>query len=49
LRKDLEGALREDPGLAAGVYLYRGRMVNEKVGVILGIPATPVTELIERK
>ena len=49
LRKGLEGALREDPGLAAGLYLYRGRMVNEKVGAILGIPATPVTELIRRK
>lgn len=39
LRKGLETALREDPGLAAGVYLYRGRLVNEKVGSVLGVPS----------
>lgn len=48
LRKGLDGALREDAGLSNGLYLYRGRMVHEKVGAILGIPVTPVTELIER-
>jgi alanine dehydrogenase len=47
LRKGLRDALRDDPGLAAGVYLYEGRMVNEKVGATLGIPATPLQQLLD--
>jgi alanine dehydrogenase len=45
----LEEAVRENPGLAAGVYLYRGELVSEslarahglkgqRLGVILGSP-----------
>ncbi len=48
LRKGLAQALAEDPGLAAGVYLYRGRMVNEKVGATLGIPTVSLTQLLDR-
>ncbi|KPK80276.1 MAG: hypothetical protein AMS25_09555 [Gemmatimonas sp. SM23_52] len=47
LRKGLRDALRDDPGLAAGVYLYEGQMVNEKVGATLGIPATPLQQLLD--
>jgi alanine dehydrogenase len=42
----LEGALRANPGLAAGVYMYRGRMVNEGAGGTLGIPVTPLRDLV---
>ena len=45
--KGLDGALREDPGLAAGVYLYRGEMVNERVGAALNLPAKPLSQLLE--
>ncbi len=48
VRKGLSGALRDDPCLAAGLYLYEGRMVNEKVGGILHIPAVPLQRLLDR-
>lgn len=44
--RGLDAALREDAGLGAGVYLYRGRLVKETVGQVLGIPATPLPELL---
>jgi alanine dehydrogenase len=40
------GALRADSGLAAGVYMYKGRMINERAGATLGIPATPLNALL---
>ena len=46
LRKGLKTALQEDAGLAAGLYLYQGRMANEEVGATLGIPAVPLGQLI---
>jgi alanine dehydrogenase len=46
LRKGLEEALR-DPGLAKGVYMYRGRMVNEKVAAILGLPTVRLADLVD--
>jgi alanine dehydrogenase len=46
MRKDLRGALKSDSGLAAGVYMYEGEMVNDKVGKVLGIPVRLLTELI---
>jgi alanine dehydrogenase len=49
LRNGLPGALRGDPGLAAGVYLYKGQMANAMVGAILGIPAKPLAELLARE
>ncbi|MCB9892256.1 MAG: alanine dehydrogenase [Planctomycetes bacterium] len=39
--RSLETALQQDPGLAAGVLLYRGEMVNEKVGRTLGVTTVP--------
>jgi alanine dehydrogenase len=45
--KGLEGALLDDAGLAAGVYLFRGTMVNERAGETLRLPATPISRLLE--
>jgi alanine dehydrogenase len=42
----LEQALRCDAGLAAGVYLYKGRLVNEQLARALGAPATPLGALL---
>lgn len=47
-QKGLDEALRDDPGLAAGVYLYRGQMVNAAVGEAIQVPATPLDILIGR-
>jgi alanine dehydrogenase len=44
--KGLDAALRDDPGLADGVYLYRGQMVNASVAEALGMTATPLGQLI---
>jgi len=44
--KGLEATLREDPGMADGVYLYRGRMVNSRVAETHGIPAAKLPELL---
>lgn len=44
--RGLEQALRQDPGLAAGVYLYRGRLVSEPLARALGVPATPLDALL---
>jgi alanine dehydrogenase len=43
----LDEALRRDPGLAEGVYLYRGRLVQPRVGELLGLPTPPLAELLE--
>jgi alanine dehydrogenase len=40
--KGIDAALKADPGLASGVYLYKGKMVNERVGETLGIPVSPL-------
>jgi alanine dehydrogenase len=45
----LEATLRGDPGLAAGVYLYRGRLVNEPLARSLGAPPTPLSALLPRE
>jgi alanine dehydrogenase len=44
--KGIERALREDPGLAAGVYLYRGRLVNPPLAQALGLPWTGLETLL---
>jgi alanine dehydrogenase len=46
VRKGLSQAITEDPGLAAGLYLYRGHMVNEKVSALLDTKAESLAELI---
>ena len=45
----LRRALREDPGLAEGVYMYEGKMVHEVAADTLGIPHTPLAKLLEEK
>ncbi len=42
----VEATLRGDPGLAAGVYLYRGRLVHVGIGEILGIETSPLDRLL---
>jgi alanine dehydrogenase len=44
--KGVDEALRDDPGLAAGVYLYKGKMVHQMAGETLGIPVTPLEQLL---
>lgn len=44
--RGLEDALHEDPGLAEAVYLYRGKMVNRKVGKTLDIPSESLGGLL---
>jgi alanine dehydrogenase len=45
--KGLETTLRENPGVADGVYLYRGRMVNRRSAETHAIPATPLAAALE--
>jgi alanine dehydrogenase len=40
-------ALAADRGLAAGVYLYRGRVVNPPLARILGTEAAPLERLLD--
>ncbi len=40
--KGIETALKNDPGLASGAYIFQGKMVNERVGEALGLPTTPL-------
>jgi alanine dehydrogenase len=47
--KGLEGALRDDPGLAAGLYLYRGELVNEQLAATLGLTTTPLATLLPKE
>ncbi|HXH28614.1 MAG TPA: hypothetical protein VNL37_06180, partial [Candidatus Polarisedimenticolia bacterium] len=42
----LEAALRQTPGLAAGVYAYRGELVSESVARALGRPSTALGALL---
>lgn len=37
--KGVEAALRDDSGLAAGLYLYRGKLVNDQLARAVGQPA----------
>jgi len=43
----LDACLRRDPGLARGLYLYRGGMVHPAAGETLGIDVTPLAELLD--
>jgi alanine dehydrogenase len=43
----LEKAIHANSGLAAGVYMYKGKMVNEEAGETLGMPTTPLHHLME--
>jgi alanine dehydrogenase len=44
--RGLETVLRDDRGLAAGVYMYKGKMVKEGVGATLDLPAAPLERLL---
>ena len=43
----LEKAIRANPGLAEGVYMYKGKMVNVEAGETLGLPTTPLRQLMQ--
>ena len=45
--KGTAAAIRENSGLAAGVLLYRGKIVNPVVGEVLGLPTTSLPGLLE--
>lgn len=42
----LQQALQSSPGLARGVYLYRGRIAHEPAAQALGTSAAPLSELL---
>jgi alanine dehydrogenase len=42
----IEGAILDDPGLAAGVYLYRGKLVNETLARALSSPPISLSGLL---
>jgi alanine dehydrogenase len=42
----VEGALRSDPGLAAGAYFYRGKLVNEPAAGALELTAHSLSGLL---
>jgi alanine dehydrogenase len=44
--KGLEQALADNPGLAAGVFVYKGKMVHERVGKALEMPVTSLSGLL---
>jgi alanine dehydrogenase len=46
--RGLEPTLRENPDMADGVYLYRGRMVNPRVAETHAIPAAPLATLLDK-
>lgn len=43
----LARALRRDPGLAQGVYLYRGKLVHGDVAATLGLDASDLEDLLD--
>jgi alanine dehydrogenase len=47
--KGLDAALASDPGLAAGVYAYKGTLVHEAVARHLGAHHESLTALLERR
>jgi alanine dehydrogenase len=44
----VDAALRDDPGLGEGVYMYRGKVVNRGVGETLGIATDALGGLLAR-
>ena len=45
--KGLDRALAEDPGLAAGTSLFRGKVVQHSLGQALGVESTPIDRLLD--
>lgn len=44
--RKLETVLRDDRGLAAGVYMYKGQMVREGIGATLDLPVVSLDKLL---
>ena len=42
----VDRALRQDPGLAAGVSVYRGEVVNAQLGRVMGAPVRELRLLL---
>jgi alanine dehydrogenase len=42
----LNEALRQNPGLAKGVYLYQGHFTNELAASAVGLPFEPLSKLL---
>jgi alanine dehydrogenase len=45
-QKGVVQALRDDPALAGGVFLYQGEMVHQALGEHFGIASTPLDDLL---
>lgn len=45
--KGMRQALRDDPGLASGVYMYRGRIIHSGLGEAAGLPVVPLKSILE--
>lgn len=45
--KGVEQALRDDPGLGEGVYMYNGQVVSERTGEVFGIATATLQECLE--
>jgi alanine dehydrogenase len=46
-KKGLQGALRDDPALARGVYTYQGEMVHPGCGEHFSLPSTSLEDLLQ--
>ncbi|MFH1680393.1 MAG: alanine dehydrogenase [Candidatus Eisenbacteria bacterium] len=47
--RGIREALLEDPGLAGGTYVYKGKMVNARAGEALGIQPVALASLLEEE
>jgi alanine dehydrogenase len=47
--KGVRKALLEDPGLAGGTYLFKGKMVNARAGEALGIASVSLADLLNKE
>ena len=45
--KGLERVVRDIPGFAAGVYVYKGKLVNEQVAAVLRVDSTPLPQVVD--
>ncbi|MBL6975683.1 MAG: alanine dehydrogenase [Deltaproteobacteria bacterium] len=45
--KGLRQAMGDEPGLAHGVYLYRGKLLHRSLGDGLGLPVTPLAQILQ--
>ncbi|NOZ02293.1 MAG: alanine dehydrogenase [Deltaproteobacteria bacterium] len=45
--KGMKQAIGDDPGLAKGVYMYRGRLMHQDIGKAMGLPVTSVEEILK--